>query len=113
MINQDWANEVPFAVTVCDKQGIILYMNEKSKSTFSKEGGEKLIGTNLFECHSPDSQSKIQDMLNTRSNNIYTIQKNGKKKMIIQMPWFEKAELQGLVELSVELPNEIPHFLRD
>ena len=113
MMDRDWANEIAYAITVCDVQGIILYMNEKSKMTFSKDGGENLIGTNLFDCHTPASQSKIQALLDTRSSNVYTIQKNGKKKMIIQTPWFENNEIQGLVEFSVELPANIPHFERD
>jgi len=113
MMDRDWVNEIPLAVTVCDVQGKILYMNEKSKKAFSKDGGENLIGTNLFDCHNPSSQSKIQDLLDTRSSNVYTIQKNGKKKMIIQAPWYENKEIQGLVEFSVELPNIVPHFVRD
>jgi len=113
MMDIDWVNEIPYAVTVCDKQGKILYMNEKSKIIFSKDGGENLVGTNLFDCHTPSSQSKIQALLDTRSSNIYTIQKNGQKKMIIQTPWFVKKEIQGLVEFSVELPADIPHFERD
>jgi transcriptional regulator with PAS, ATPase and Fis domain len=109
----NWVNEIPFAITVCDVEGIILYMNEKSKITFSKDGGESLVGENLFKCHNPTSQSKIQEMMSTTSSNIYTIQKNGKKKMIIQTPWFENNEIQGLVEISIELPTNIPHFERD
>ena len=34
----DWAKEMNCAVTVCDKEGIILYMNDKAKDTFSKHG---------------------------------------------------------------------------
>ena len=110
---KDWASELPVAVTVSDKDGIILYMNEKSKSTFADDGGEKLIGKSMFECHSRASQNKIQIMMDSRSSNIYTIQKKNKKKMIIQLPWFESGNFEGLVEFSVELPNEIPHFSRD
>lgn len=113
MTQTDWANEIPLAVTVCDLEGVILYMNEKSKTTFEKDGGPNLIGKNLFDCHSPSSNSKIQDLLDSGSSNVYTIQKNGKKKMIIQTPWFENNEIKGLVEFSVELPEEVPHFNRD
>ncbi len=109
----DWQNEVLMAITVCDKQGKILYMNEKSKATFIDNGGEKLIGQNLFDCHSPISQKKILELIETKSNNIYIIQKNGKKKMILQLPWFESNQVMGLVEYSVELPENLPHFVRD
>lgn len=109
----NWQNEIPMAITVCNNQGEILYMNEKSKGTFIGEGGKNIIGQNLSECHSPSSQKKIQDMLETKSSNIYTVQKNGKKKMILQLPWFENNQIKGLVELSIELPENIPHYVRD
>ena len=30
-----WADEVDCAVTVCDIEGVILYMNEKARATFA------------------------------------------------------------------------------
>lgn len=38
----DWAKEMNCAVTVCDKDGVILYMNDKAKETFARHGD--LIG---------------------------------------------------------------------
>lgn len=113
MTKIDWSNEIPVAVTVCDVEGTILYMNEKSKSTFPQDGGESLIGKNLFDCHSVPSQIKIKELMESESSNIYTIDKKGKKKMIIQTPWFTNGGIQGLVEFSVELPANMPHFNRD
>ena len=40
----EWADEMNCAVTVCDTQGIILYMNEKACRTFAGHGN--LIGRN-------------------------------------------------------------------
>ena len=57
----EWANEMNCAVTVCDTKGIILYMNEKACRTFAKHGD--LIGKNLFDCHNPQSQAKIRELL--------------------------------------------------
>ena len=31
----DWAKEMNCAVTVCDKDGVIIYMNDKAKETVS------------------------------------------------------------------------------
>jgi hypothetical protein len=46
--------------------------------------------------------------------NIYTIQKKGRKKLICQVPWFQQdGSVGGLVELSIPLPEEMPHFNRD
>ena len=56
----EWANEMNCAVTVCDTEGVILYMNEKACRTFAKHGN--LIGKNLFDCHNPQSQDKIRGL---------------------------------------------------
>ena len=65
----EWANEMNCAVTVCDTKGIILYMNEKACRTFAKHGD--LIGKNLFDCHNPQSQAKIRELLETGGVNAY------------------------------------------
>ena len=81
----EWANEMNCAVTVCDTEGVILYMNEKACRTFAKHGN--LIGKNLFDCHNPQSQDKIRELLETGGVNAYTIEKNGIRKMIYQTAW--------------------------
>ena len=62
-----WSEETNCAVTVCDSDGIILYMNRKSRETFASHGD--LIGKNLFDCHSPESSAKIRHMLATGESN--------------------------------------------
>jgi transcriptional regulator with PAS, ATPase and Fis domain len=112
MSTQNWFNEVPFAITVCDEKGIVLEMNEKSALTFSKDGGKALIGQSLLDCHSEKSRQIILEMMQSEKVNIYTIEKQGKKKLIYQCPWYVDGKMSGLVELSLELPNELPHFVR-
>ncbi|NVO21631.1 MAG: PAS sensor protein [Bacteroidetes bacterium] len=108
----DWAKELPIAITVCDENAIILYMNVRSESTFQNSGGKDLIGKSLFDCHSPASNETIRELLSTGRNNIYTIEKKGVKKMICQLPWFIEGKVAGLVEISIILPESIPHFIR-
>lgn len=105
-----WAEEMNCAVTVCDREGVILYMNAKARSTFASHGD--LIGHNLMPCHSPASQQKIQHMLATGESNAYTITKNGQRKMIYQTPWRRDGEVTGLVEISMVIPEEMPHYQR-
>lgn len=112
MLNFDWAKEIPGAVTVCDPDGIILYMNDKSAQVFEDNGGRKLVGQNLFDCHSVASIQKIKEMMQSRRPNVYTIEKKGIKKLIYQAPWYKDGEFAGLVEISLEIPFEMPHFLR-
>jgi hypothetical protein len=87
-------------------------MNDKAVSTFEKYGGDKLIGTNVLDCHPEPSKSKLIELMLNRSTNVYTIEKDGIKKLIYQAPWFENNEFAGIVELSLEIPFEMPHFIR-
>jgi transcriptional regulator with PAS, ATPase and Fis domain len=101
------------AVIASDTEGNIIYLNEKATSNFEKYGGNKLIGTNLKECHNETSNLKIREMMETHEKNIYTIEKNGRKKLIYQAPWYKEGVFAGLVELSLEIPFEMPHFIRE
>ncbi len=105
-------NELPFAVTVCDTQGIVLFMNERSIVTFQKYGGADVVGTSLFLYHSGKSAEILQRLLDSAGKHAYTIEKNGVKKLIYQSPWFENEKFAGLIELSLEIPYEMPHYIR-
>ena len=106
----DWAKEMNCAVTVFDKEGVILYMNDKAKETFAKHGD--LIGKSLMPCHNENSRAIIARLLETGGTNSYTIQKNGQKKMIYQTAWKEDGIVAGLVEISMVIPEEMPHYIR-
>jgi transcriptional regulator with PAS, ATPase and Fis domain len=113
MHNNNWIKEFPGAVTVCDSQGIIIEMNDKAAKSFQEDGGYELIGKNLLECHPEPSRTKLKELLETQTKNVYTIEKNGVKKIIYQVPWFTDGKYSGFVELSLEVPFEMPHFVRD
>lgn len=108
----DWASELPSAVTITNKDGVIIYMNKKAIDTFKNDGGIELIGKNLFDCHNDNSNRIITNIIESTEPNIYTIEKKGQKKMIYQSPYFEDGVYAGLVEISIVLPNEMPHFIR-
>ena len=106
-----WAEQMNCAVTVCDAEGVILYMNEKARATFASHGD--LIGRNLFGCHSPESSAKIHHMLATGESNAYTISKQGQRKMIYQTPWRIEGRIAGMVEISMVIPEDMPHYVRN
>ncbi len=112
MSEHEWIEEFPAAVTVCTADGILLEMNDKAAKTFEKDGGLALIGKNILECHPEPARAKTEELLAARQRNIYTIEKNGVKKLIYQSPWYKDGKYAGLVELSLEIPFEIPHFVR-
>ena len=107
--NLNWARELPAAVTVCDHNGTILEMNDKARSTFAGD----LVGRNVLDCHPEPARTKLAGLLATGRSNVYTIEKNGKRKLIYQSPWYEGGQFAGLVEISLELPESLPHFRRD
>ena len=113
MSANDWIKGFPGAVTVCDTEGRILEMNEKSIEAFAADGGAALLGANVLDCHPEPSRSKLKGMMDERRTNVYTIQKNGKKKLIYQTPWSKEGAYAGFVELALEIPWDLPHFNRD
>ncbi len=113
MPNHAWVQEFPAGVTVCDPDGIILEMNVRAVKAFHDQGGEKLIGTNLLDCHPEPARTKTQRLLETKQTNVYTIEKGGVKKLIYQAPWFTDGRYAGFVELTLEIPAQMPHFIRD
>jgi transcriptional regulator with PAS, ATPase and Fis domain len=108
-----WVKEFPGAVTVCDPDGIILEMNDKAAESFEEDGGLALIGKNVLDCHPETARLKIKSLMEERQPNVYTVEKNGVKKLIYQSPWYKNGEYAGFLELTLEIPFEMPHFVRD
>lgn len=111
-MKKDYFEKADVAVTVCAKDGTILDMNEKSRKTFLKPGREQLIGKNVLDCHPEPTRSLLSDMLENPRTNVYTIEKEGLRKLIFQCPWYEGDEYAGFMELSMVLPEDIPHRIR-
>lgn len=109
---ENYFKELDIAITVSDKDGRVVAMNNKSIATFEKFGGEKLIGTNLNDCHPPHAREIIKRLYESHKTNAYTIEKAGQKKLIYQTPWFDNGEFMGYVEFSLVLPEEMPHQVR-
>jgi transcriptional regulator with PAS, ATPase and Fis domain len=109
----DFLKDFPGALTVCDVNGTIIYMNEASIEVFKDDGGAGLIGTSVLDCHPEPSRSKLCEMMEKHETNIYTIQKHGKKKLIYQTAWYQDGEYAGFIELALYIPWEMPHFNRD
>jgi len=111
-LNVDWAEEFNGAITVCDRRGIIVYMNRRSIEQFHKYGGADLLGSNLLVCHPEPSKTKLKEMLEKPVDNMYTTEKDGRTKIIYQTPWNENGMFRGVIEISFQLDASIPHFIR-
>ncbi len=103
---------VEAAITVCDIDLTVLYMNAQAGKAFEADGGRSLVGGCLADCHKAESVGKIRRILASGRPNVYTISKGGTKKMIWQAPWKKDGLIAGLVEISIPLPDSIPHYDR-
>jgi transcriptional regulator with PAS, ATPase and Fis domain len=113
MDHREWAKGFPGAILVCDRAGIILEMNDRAAQQYADDGGRALLGANVLDCHPEPSRTKLQQLLETGQSNVYTIEKRGVKKLVYQAPWHEEGSLAGMVEVVLELPAAMPHFVRD
>lgn len=104
---KDFFENVAVSMTVCDRQGNVVYQNAKAVEALGEARG-----ANLQECHQAASWAKIQEMLAAGTTNAYTIEKRGVRKLIYQTPWYEAGEVAGLVEYSIVLPENMPHKVR-
>jgi hypothetical protein len=107
---KDFFKGLDVSITVSDAQGNALYMNDKSV-----EVNGDVRGKNMMSCHKESSQKIIRHLIDDKASNTYTIQKGSVKKLIYQTPWYEddaKTVVGGLVEFSIILPDELPHFVR-
>ena len=110
---ENWFEEFNGAITICDLDGIITYMNRASIVQFAKYGGAGLIGQSLVDCHPEPSKTKLKEMLKVPQTNTYTTEKGGIKKIIHQTPLYKEGHFSGLLEMSFVVPTEMPHFIRD
>lgn len=113
MTMNDFFKYVEPAVTVCDTECVIVYQNEKSVAVNGDMRGKCMLG-----CHNDRSRGIIARILSEGVSNSYTISKKGQRKLIHQTPWYQDAAdgsgrtVAGIVELSVVIPEEMPHYDR-
>ena len=106
----DYLKGLNLAITISAKDGEILYQND---SSIEVNGDAR--GRDLMKCHNERSQQIIRHLLDDDATNVYTISKKGKKKLIYQAPWYEVDDRQvvgGLIEFSIFLPDDMPHYDR-
>lgn len=102
-----WADELDCAVTVADREGVILYQNNRSV-----EVNGDVRGRSMIPCHNERSQAIIRRLIDEGGKNVYTISKKGTKKIIYQTVWRKEGIVGGLVEFSMEIPEQMPHYIR-
>jgi len=112
MDHHSWVKEFGAGVTVCDTAGIILEMNDRSAQMFRDRGGYALLGLNVLDCHPEPSRTKLRLLMEQLQTSTYTTEKNGRRKLIHQAPWYRDGQYGGFVEIVLALPDAMPHFVR-
>ena len=80
VIDQDTAS-----VVLCDLDHTIVYMSPAAIRNYAKHGGEKLVGRSLLHCHNPNSNNRIQEVVDwfaasPEHNRIYTYHNDKQNK---------------------------------
>lgn len=109
--NFNWAEGMACAVTAADAEGVIRYMNRRARETYRKHGD--LVGKSLYDCHGERAAGIIRRLLAEGGTNAYTIEKEGVRKMIYQTATTDAdGRVTGIVEVSMVIPEELPHYVR-
>lgn len=105
-------NGLDIAITITDKEGNFIFLNDKSGAINANGDARALIGKQVRHYHNERSKAIIERLFQGEKN-IYTITKKGQRKLIYQTPWLVDGEVKGLVELSMVIPESMPHYNRD
>ncbi|MGA3108718.1 MAG: diguanylate cyclase [Candidatus Bathyarchaeia archaeon] len=108
----EWVEGFPGSIMVCDSAGIILELNKKAVESHRADGGKKLIGSNLMNCHPEPARSKLKQLMKKRQTNVYTVTKGRSKLIVVQAPWYSRKKYRGYVQISLKLSGRIPNHIR-
>lgn len=108
-----WVEEFPAEITVCDAAGTLTEMNAAAEAVFAEDGGRGLLGSDVLACHTGPERSKLEGMMAHPHSNAYLNEAKGKRTFFYQAPWYRNERFAGFVEISFELPAEVPHFIRE
>jgi hypothetical protein len=87
-------------------------MNKRAVESFRKEGGEKLIGSNLLDCHPEPALSKLKRLMKNRQIDVYTVTKGRTRKIVLHAPWYRNRKYRGFVEIVLPIIGRIPNVKR-
>lgn len=112
VIDQDTAS-----VVLCDLNHTILYMNPAAIRNYAKRGGAQLIGRSLLNCHNPNSNSRIQEVVDwfakSPEHNIIYTSHNDKQNKDVYMVALRDADgtLVGYYEKhEFRNPETMPRY---
>lgn len=93
-------------VTIADETGRIVFLNDQAMAHYKDWGGERLVGTDLNDCHNPASQAKIRELYTRHRAGDLTPTRyhedkgNGIAEGIVLIPILIQGEFRGIAELT-------------
>jgi len=106
MTPTDLLGSLRVAVTIADEEYRIIFMNDLAIEHYATRGGEALVGSDLFECHSTESQAVLHwmyaryragDLAPTRYREA---KGDGLWRSTVMIPWVVEGRFRGVVELG-------------
>ncbi len=108
----EWLDGVEISISGCDAEGTTNYMNARGAKGFEASGGYALLGADMRDCHPGASRERFEELLASQKLQAYTIERHGKRKLVYQAPVVRDGQFAGYVELVMDLPEDLPHFVR-
>jgi transcriptional regulator with PAS, ATPase and Fis domain len=112
MTDLNWIQAMTEAAIVCDKEGIILEINDKAL-VFNNREREDLIGTNVVDCHQENNHPKVRQLLQAGKHDMHIIHTNDTQFISYFSPWQKDGEYAGLIEFILEMPAHKLHLLHE
>ena len=91
------------AVVICNLEHEIIYMNPAAIKNYEKRGGEKLVGRNIMNCHNPESQKRMKEVVewfaaSTEHNLVHTFYNEKQNKDVYMVALRDGEKLIGYYE---------------
>ncbi len=109
----NWTDNAPVGIIISDREGKILYMNERAIQGQLAAGGRDLIGKNMTVCHPSGVIDRVKALIASETTNAYVLRDGEKVKLIYQFPWYQDGEQAGFVSCSMVLPQNIKDLLKE
>lgn len=102
-------------VVICNLMHEIIYMNTAAVHHYERQGGEKLLGQCLLECHNQESREKIQKVVDwfaedENHNMVYTFHNDKQNKDVYMVALRDFGKLIGYYEKHEYRNKETMNF---
>jgi len=117
MIDQDELGPlfagIQASITIADENERIVYLNDMAVEHYGDQGGDALLGSNVYDCHNPTSQDKIRELYSRyRAGDrtpvrYHTEKRDGHAESVVLFPLVVDGFFRGVAELMWEERREL------